>query len=124
MAATWERIVGGVLVGVAAVMVALIECFYVDLHGPGGVPVPVSQAVAFGGNLVFPWLMFRATEVRGTALLPAFGWIVVAFIFAASGPAGDVVVPGNWQGISFLLVGALAAVGGVALVLPPGRRGR
>ncbi len=121
--ATWERTAGGVIVALGAGAVALIECFLVNLRA-GTTPVPISLVLAVVVNLLAPWPMVRVTGSRPAGFVPVLLWLVVALLFSSRGPGGDVVVPGNWQGISFLFVGAGAAVIGVVIAMPPGRMRR
>jgi hypothetical protein len=118
-----DRVLGGVLVGLAALILAVLECLYVNLR-IGRTPVPLAQIVAMLGNLGLPWAMSKLTGRRGTALIPALLWGVIAVVFAASGPGGDVVVPGNWQGIFLLLGGAGAAVLSIVVLVQPAGRAR
>lgn len=115
-----DRVLGGVLVGLAAVLLAVLECYYVNLR-IGTTPVPVFQIVAVVGNLLLPFAMMRLTGVRATAVIPAVIWIVVALILASRGPGGDVVVPGNWQGVFLLFAGAAGAVISIVVLVQPGR---
>lgn len=112
---------GGVLVAVAAVILAVGECFYVNLR-IGSTPVPLAQIVAIVANLALPWAAYRLTGHRGAAVIPALIWGIVAIVLAARGPGGDVVVPGNWQGIFLLLGGAAAAVISIVVLVQPPRR--
>jgi hypothetical protein len=111
---------GGVLVGLAAVLLAVLECYYVNLR-IGATPFPAFQIIAAIGNLLLPFAIVRLTGIRGTAAIPGVLWIVVAMILASSGPGGDVIVPGNWQGIFLLLAGAAAAVISIVVLVQPGR---
>lgn len=115
-----DRILGGVLVGLAAALLAVLECYYVNLR-IGATPVPIFQIVAVLGNLLLPFAMIRLTGVRGTAVIPGVLWIVVALILASRGPGGDVIVPGNWQGVFLLLAGAAAVVTSIVVLVQPGR---
>ena len=112
---------GGVLVGLVAALLALLECFYVNLR-IGATPVPLAQVVAAVANLGLPFVMYRVTGLRGLAVVPGLIWIVIALILAARGPGGDVVVPGNWQGILLLLAGAGAAVIAIVVLIQPAGR--
>ena len=109
---------GGVLVGLVAALLALLECFYVNLR-IGATPVPLAQVVAALANLALPFVMYRVTGRRGLSIVPGVIWIVIALILAARGPGGDVVVPGNWQGILLLLAGAGAAVISIVVLIQP-----
>jgi hypothetical protein len=118
-----DRILGGVFIALAAVILAFGECFYVNLR-IGGSPIPLAQIVAIAANLLLPWASYKLTGQRGAALIPAVLWGVIAILFAASGPGGDVVIPGNWQGMFLLLGGAAAAVISIAVLVPTGRVSR
>lgn len=109
------------LIALGALVLAVIECFLVVLRS-GTTPVPVSIVLAVLVNLSAPWVMVRVTGSRPTGFVPVVVWLVVALVFSSSGPGGDVVVPGDWQGISFLLAGAAAAAIGVAIAVPTRRR--
>lgn len=109
------------LVGLAAVLLALLECFYVNLR-IGDVPIPIAAVVALAANIALPWAMVRLTGIRPLALIPVAIWAAFAIILAGGGPGGDVVIPGNWQGIVLLLGGALGAVISVLVVMQPGGR--
>ena len=115
-----DKVLGGVLVGLAAVLLAVLECYYVNLR-IGATPVPIFQIVAAVGNLLLPFAIVRLTGVRGTAAIPGILWIIVALILASRGPGGDVIVPGNWQGVFLLLAGAAAAVISIVVLVQPGR---
>jgi uncharacterized protein DUF6113 len=119
----WLRVLGGVLVGVAAVQSALLEVFYVPLRA-GTVILPVSALAAVVLNVLLPRLMYRATQVRRATVVPAALWLVVVVGLAMGRPEGDVVLPGssNAIGVVALVVlfgGAAAAAFGVARAMPP-----
>jgi hypothetical protein len=116
------RAAGGVLVCLAAVEAAVAECFYVPLR-VGRWPLPLAVAGAVAGNVVLPRLVVAATGRRGTALLPPVVWLIVALLFAASRPEGDLVVPGTASGLAFLFLGAIAGAFGAVSASPPRRAG-
>jgi hypothetical protein len=109
---TTERVLGGILIALAALLLSLLECFYVNARA-GTTPVPLVQILTPLVNLALPAAMSRLTAQPRLCPVPAVIWVVVALLFSSSGPAGDVVVPGNWQGQAFLLLGMLGAAGGV-----------
>jgi hypothetical protein len=111
---TTDRALGGILVSLLALLLALVECFYLNARS-GTTPLPLVQILTPLVNCALPWLMARATRQPRLCPIPAVIWVVVALLFASSGPAGDVIVPGNWQGQTFLLVGMLGAAIGVVL---------
>lgn len=110
-----ERIAGGVLVALATIMLTLLGSFLVPLR-VSGTPIPLAHAVALVGNAALPWLMVRATESRGLAVLPLMVWLIVAFVATSSGPGGDVLIEGNGRGLAFLVAGTAGGVLGMVLV--------
>lgn len=120
---TAVRVAGGLLVCLAAVEAAVAECFYVPLRF-GRWPLPVAVAAAVVGNIVLPRLAVAATGRRGTGLLPPVAWLLVALVFAASRPEGDLVVPGTASGLAFLFTGAIAGAFGAVSASSPGRVAR
>jgi hypothetical protein len=115
--------------GLAAVLVgtwlALVEVFWLPLR-VGGVLVPVSVVAAVVGNLVLVNLAYRLSRSRVVAVLPALAWLAVALGSARRRPEGDLVIVGTgalgYVGLSFLLVGVLAAAFAVGRVLASPRR--
>ena len=116
------RVVGGVLVSLAAIELAALECFLVPLRA-GRVVIPVAVVVAVLGNAVLPRLAVAASGRRGVALLPPVLWLAVVFVFAAPRPEGDLIVPGTWSGLAFLFLGAIGAAYGAAMAVLPRRLG-
>jgi hypothetical protein len=123
----WLRVLGGVLVGVAAVQGALLEVFYVPLRA-GTVILPVSALAAVVLNVLLPRLMHSVTQVRRATLVPAALWLVVVVGLAMGRPEGDVVLPGSSSGaigvvaLVVLFGGTAAAAFGVARAMPPAAR--
>jgi hypothetical protein len=121
---TWLRVLGGVLVGVAAVQSALLEVFYVPLRA-GTVILPVSALAAVVLNVLLPRLMYSVTQVRRATVVPAALWLVVVLGLAMGRPEGDVVLPGTASGavgvvaLVVLFGGTAAAAFGVARAMPP-----
>ena len=109
------------LVLLLAVLLAVWGAFLVPLR-VGGTLVPVSWAVAFGGNLVLGVAGDRLAGKAG-ALVPALLWLVLAFTLGSKRAEGDLVVPGSTEGVVFLLAGALgsAVAYAVAVLRPPSR---
>lgn len=107
-----ERIAGGVLVVLATVMIGLLDSFLVPLR-VSGTPIPLAHVLALVGNAILPWLMVRATESRGLAVVPLLVWLLVAFVGTSSGPGGDLLIEGNGRGLAFLVVGAAGGVIGM-----------
>jgi hypothetical protein len=102
----------------AGLLLAIFGVFLTPLR-IGGVPVPASLVLAVGGNAVLIWLTWLATRHRLLAMIPGFGWIVVALIASSSTREGDVPLAGNsWVALAFLVLGAMTvAVAGYRLML-------
>jgi hypothetical protein len=101
----------GVLL-VDTVMLAVIEIMYVTLTAHGA-PLPLSALLAL---ITTPWLVRRAGELAtGTrgAVLVLLAWTGVVAVLGLGGPGGDVLLPGTWSSILFLLAGLIP--GGFAL---------
>jgi hypothetical protein len=120
----WLRVLGGVLVGVAAVQSALLEVFFVPLRA-GTVILPVSVLAAVVLNVLLPRLMYGVTQTRWATAVPAALWLVVVVGLAMGRPEGDVVLPGTASGgigvvaMAVLFGGTAAAAFGVAKAMPP-----
>lgn len=84
-----------------------------------GVGVPVGPIVAVVGNLGAGVLGSRGTGSRLGGALPGIGWFIVVALLGSLRSEGDLVVTGDGRGVTFIVVGALAA--GVALL--PGAGG-
>ncbi|MEN3356558.1 MAG: hypothetical protein V7637_540, partial [Mycobacteriales bacterium] len=92
---------------------AVLECFLVPLRA-GRWPVPVAALAAVAGNLLLPRMIVAVAGRRSTALLPPVLWLIVVLAFAAPRREGDLIVPGSWEGVLFLFVGAIAGAFGAA----------
>lgn len=114
---TVDRALGGVVVALAMVLITTVSCFSVNLR-IGGTPAPVAQLVALVANLLAGRVMFGLTQRRAVTMIPAVIWALIALPLAVSGPGGDVVITGRWQGISYLLAGAFGAVVGLIAATP------
>jgi hypothetical protein len=107
------RLVAGLLIAVAAVALAVLECFLVPLR-IGSVPVPVTVLLAMAGNILLARLAGRLTgSVAGAAVPPAL-WLLVVIVLALPRPEGDLIVQGTLTGLVFLFAGAVAGAYGVA----------
>ena len=81
----------------------------------GGVVVPVSWAIAVGGNVALAVAGSRMVG-RGGAAVPGIVWAAVAFALAMRRTEGDLVVVGTLVGTGFLVLGALSAFGAYMLL--------
>lgn len=112
----WARIVGGLEVGLAALLLAALESYLVPLR-VGDSQVPLAAAMAVVGNIALTLLMYRATGGRAVSAIPVALWLLVVLVLAARRPEGDLVVPGTWPGIAFLFLGAIAGAYALGRVL-------
>jgi hypothetical protein len=119
-----RQVGGGVLVLVVAVWVALVEVFWLPLR-VGGVLLPVSVAVAVGGNLLMPRLALRLSGSRLVAALTGVAWLVVVVAGMIRRPEGDLLITGGGTtgvvNLAFLLLGVLAAAFAVGRALSGAR---
>ena len=107
------RLAGGGLVAVAAVALAVLECFLVPLR-IGSVPVPIVVPLAMAGNIGLARLAGRLTgSIVGAAVPPAL-WLLVVIVLALPRAEGDLIVQGSLTGLVFLFAGAVAGAYGVA----------
>jgi hypothetical protein len=115
------RVTGAVLVVLATLEAATVECFFVPLR-TGRWPLPVSAVAAVVGNVLLARLIVAVTGWRPAALLPPVLWLVVVLAFAAPRAEGDLIVPGTWPGLAFLFLGTIAGAYGAASSIAPRRR--
>ncbi|MGY1772724.1 DUF6113 family protein [Blastococcus sp. SYSU D00813] len=118
-----KAVAGGLVAAVVAAWFALVEVFWLPLH-VGAVPLPLSIPAALVANLLLVGLTHRFTGSRVAAVVPAVVWLVVVVPATQSRPEGDLLLPGDWRGLGFLLVGVLGASVAVGRVLgtPPAPR--
>jgi hypothetical protein len=107
------RAVCGVLVLVAAVALAVLECFLVPLR-IGTVPLPVCVPLAMVGNVVLARLAGELTGRPLLGVLPPVLWLAVVLMLAAPRAEGDMIVPGTLTGLLFLFGGSVAGAYGAA----------
>ena len=115
------RVVGTVLVVLAAMELTLIECYLVPLR-VGSVPLPVSVLLAVVGNVLAARLTARVGGVAALAAVPAVLWLVTVLVLAVPRAEGDLVVPGTLTGLVFLFAGSVAGAFGVGTALTRSRR--
>jgi hypothetical protein len=107
------RVVAGVLIAVAAVALAVLECFLVPLR-IGSVPFPIVVLLALAGNVLLPRLAARQTGSLVGAAVPPVLWLVVVIVLSLPRAEGDLIVEGSLTGLVFLFAGAVAGAYGVA----------
>jgi len=78
-------------------------------------PVPLLAIVFALAIFVTCLLCGWGTQSSGGGLVPAVGWIVIAFVLAMPSSNGSVIITGTTAGEWFLYGGAFAAVGGAAV---------
>lgn len=100
-----------VLVVLAALLLAVVECFLVPLR-IGSVPMPVSVPLALAGNVVLARLAARVSGRPVAAILPPLLWLGIVLVLAGKRAEGDLVVPGTVTGLVFLLGGTVAGAYG------------
>jgi hypothetical protein len=122
------RVLAGVLIGVTAAGLAVVECFLVPLR-IGSVPLPIAVLLAVAGNIVLAKLAARQTGSVVGAAVPPVLWLAVVIVLSLPRPEGDLIVPGNVTGVVFLFAGSVAGAVGVASEItrrtrsvPPARR--
>ena len=102
---------------VDAVVLALVELLFVPLrldgyllpHALGGMPVPLSAAVA---AVTTPWLVSVAGKLAPRMLVaaaPLFAWVLTVAVFGVFGPGGDLVLVADWRSLLLFACGALPA---------------
>jgi hypothetical protein len=107
------RLVAGLLIAVAAVGLAVLECFLVPLR-IGSVPFPIVVPLTMAGNIVLARLAGRRTGSVAGAAVPPVLWLAVVIVLALPRPEGDLIVQGTLTGLVFLFAGAVAGAYGVA----------
>lgn len=97
---------------VVTVLTAVIEAFLVTYEL---VPlVSVATLIAVAVNLQITRAGRRAAEAAWGAFVPGALWVVTVVVLGAQRSEGDVVMPGTWGTLLFMLSGTLAAVVGIA----------
>jgi hypothetical protein len=102
------------LVIVLAVEVAVWGAALVAAR-PFGQPLPVAALVAGVGNVSLGIAGARVLRRRLGAVIPGIIWLVIALGLGMQTTEGDLIVPGTFRGLCFLLVGTVAAAGVVGL---------
>ena len=115
------KIAGGIVIGLVAVVLALLECFFVPLRFNGWL-IPVAFVAAFAGNIVLPAMMVAVTGARMTAIVPTIAWFLVVVLAASRTTEGDLILGSGGDNIAFLFVGALGAAYGSGRVISARQR--
>lgn len=108
--------VAAALIGVLAVLGAVVGVLEAFVHPLRLWGLPAGVAVAVVVNFVVPQLVGRGTRSRMFALVPCAAWLLSVIVLSVGRPEGDFVVPGNGTGYAFLLAGTIASVLGVVLL--------
>lgn len=111
------RLAAGLLIAVAAVALAVLECFLVPLR-IGAAPFPITVLLAMAGNIALARLAGRWTGSVVGAAVPPVLWLLVVIVLAVPRAEGDLIVPGSLTGLVFLFGGAVAGAYGVAAEIP------
>lgn len=104
----------GVAVGLAALgaAVGVFSAFgHAQRVGNVTIGVPLTLA-AQGGLVVAAGVLSRSRIAAG---MPALGWMISVLIFAQPRSEGDLVIPADAPGVSYLLVGLVVLAGLIAL---------
>jgi hypothetical protein len=96
------------LVVVLSIELAVWESFLTGAR-PFGTALPVSAALTVVGNVVLSVAGARLLRRRLGAIIPSLLWLGIALTLGGTGPGGDRVVLQDGRGLSFLLLGAVAA---------------
>jgi hypothetical protein len=103
------------VLAVDAAVLAVLELLFLPLrfdgyvlpYALGGVPVPLSAAVA---ALTTPWLVSVAGRLSPALLVaatPLVVWVVALAVFGMFGPGGDLVLISDWRSLLLFACGAL-----------------
>jgi len=109
-----------VLLVVDAVLLALLELFFLPLYVGGTVPFPVTVLIAAVTTPLLVRLAGRLVTPRA-AFAPLVTWVLVVVVVGLFGPGGDLVLLLDWRALLLIAGGALPAamsLGGV-LAVPP-----
>jgi hypothetical protein len=115
------RAAGLALVLVLSLLTTVWGAFLVPLR-PFGVALPLAVPLALVANLVLGLVGGRLYGRLGAAL-PALLWFGAVGVLVSLRPGGDVVVTGSLTGLSFLLLGTIAAAVPIGATSPRRRAG-
>ncbi|WP_284747606.1 hypothetical protein [Amycolatopsis sp. RTGN1] len=108
---TWEQRLFLLLLALDAVLLAVLELFFLPLR-IGVVPLPLTVVV---GAVTTPWLVSTTAKLvrPGLSWVPLVVWVVVVFGVGLLGPGGDLVLIQDWRAL--VLLGASALPGALVL---------
>jgi hypothetical protein len=100
-----------------AVVVAVTGAFiHAAMARPAGVPMPYGLVLALLGLAAVLWLAHSGSDSRLSLIVVAAGWLLPVVALTQSRPAGDLVIPGDARGLTFLFGGVVLV--GLALGIP------
>ncbi|MEV2238516.1 hypothetical protein [Micromonospora sp. NPDC049891] len=100
------RVGGGVLAVVAATLTAVLELLLAPLR-VGGHLIGVAVLVAVAANIALSWFAVETVGRRWAVALPALPWVAIMVIAADRTSEGDVLLVGNWVGLTLVVGGAM-----------------
>ncbi|WP_204001428.1 hypothetical protein [Micromonospora lutea] len=113
------RLAGGVLSVLAATLTAVLELLLAPLR-VGGYLIGVAVLVAVVANIALSWFAVEAVGRRWAVALPALPWVAIMVVAADRTSEGDVLLVGNWVGLTLVVGGAMTfAVMAFRSVLAP-----
>ncbi|PZG14620.1 hypothetical protein C1I95_21315 [Micromonospora craterilacus] len=100
------RVVGGLVAFVAGAATAVLELLLAPLRF-GGYLVGAAVLVAVVANIALSWFAVEAVGRRWAVALPAVPWVVIMVAAADRTTEGDVLLVGNWVGLTLVVAGAM-----------------
>ncbi|WP_092378251.1 hypothetical protein [Micromonospora phaseoli] len=100
------RVTGGVLAVVAGAATAVLELLLAPLR-IGGYLVGAAVLVAVIANVALSWFAIETVGRRWAVALPALPWVAVMMVAADRTDEGDVLLVGNWVGLTLVVAGAM-----------------
>ncbi|GAB3858560.1 hypothetical protein GCM10029963_58440 [Micromonospora andamanensis] len=100
------RATGGVFAVLAATLSAVLELLLAPLR-VGGHLIGVTVLVAVAVNIALSWFAVEAVGRRWAVALPALPWVAIMVIAADRTTEGDVLLVGNWVGLTLVVGGAM-----------------
>ncbi|MEV6816215.1 hypothetical protein [Micromonospora sp. NPDC051296] len=100
------RVAGGLVAFVAGAATAVLELLLAPLR-LGGYLVGAAVLVAVVANIALSWFAIEAVGRRWAVALPALPWVVIMVAAADRTTEGDVLLVGNWVGLTLVVAGAM-----------------